>query len=216
MSERETHPDLLSRAELESQTAAALPAKEVYSLLDLNVVVDVALDLAAPIDLAVAANLNVVAPIDAAVGANILSFGSEAGALSSQTGTIDQQISGSAIAHAPQTSIIDQSNDTPDDGGTVVTPPPTDGTGDVASLLNGNLLNVNVDVDLDADLVAPVAGAVAANANVAAPIDAAVAANVVAIDSDATAITNQNVQITQHLNDVLAEATADQDSTVTQ
>ena len=44
--------------------------------------------------------------------------------------------------------------------------------------LSGNLLNVDVNLDADADIAAPINGAVAANANVAAPIDAAVAANV--------------------------------------
>ncbi|MGH9084553.1 MAG: peptidoglycan-binding protein, partial [Acidimicrobiales bacterium] len=66
-------PMRLSREDLEAEAGTALPAKEVLSLLDLNVDLDLGLDLAAPIDLAVAANANVVAPIDAAVSANILS-----------------------------------------------------------------------------------------------------------------------------------------------
>ena len=64
----------LTAEDLEAEQVLALPAKEVISLLDLNVDLDLALDLAAPIDLAVAANLNVAAPIDAAVSANVLSF----------------------------------------------------------------------------------------------------------------------------------------------
>ena len=40
---------------------------------------------------------------------------------------------------------------------------------DTGDLLKGDLLNVDVNVDLDADLAAPINGAVAANANVAAP-----------------------------------------------
>ena len=51
------------------------------SLLDVNADLDLALDIAAPIDAAVAANANVAAPIDAAVGANVLSFDSTAAAV---------------------------------------------------------------------------------------------------------------------------------------
>jgi hypothetical protein len=65
-------------------------------------------DVAAPIDLAIAANANVAAPIDAAVGANILSFGSESAALADQDAIISQEISGEAIATAPQDSTINQ------------------------------------------------------------------------------------------------------------
>lgn len=200
----------LSRAEVEAEHGAPLPAKEVVSLLDLNLDLDLALDLAAPIDLAVAANANVAAPIDAAVAANALSFGSSAGALADQDVLIDQRIAGQAIADAPQTSVIDQTDDT-------VTEPalpaeePT-----IGSFLDGDLLNVDVDVTLDADLTAPIAGAVAANANVAAPIDAAVAANVGSIASEATAIADQDALITQNLDGVIAHATADQDTTISQ
>lgn len=226
----------LSLDELAAEAATALPTKEVISLLDLNVDLDLGLDLAAPIDLAVAANANVAAPIDAAVGANILSTGSTAAALSDQGVLIDQTISGHAIATAPQDSAIDQSNDVIDDGTTdpgttdpgTTDPGTTDpGTGDTtdgdvtvptdpASILDGDLLNVDVNVALDADLAAPVAGAVAANANVAAPIDAAVSANVASVDSSATAISQQDAIITQHLDDVTARATADQQAEITQ
>jgi len=44
----------LSMDDLEGQSATALPTKEVMSLLDLNADIDLALDLAAPVDLAVA------------------------------------------------------------------------------------------------------------------------------------------------------------------
>ena len=74
----------LSAEELEAQGATALPDKEVVSILDLNADLDLAIDAAAPIDLAAAANANVAAPIDAAVGANVLSSGSTAQALSDQ------------------------------------------------------------------------------------------------------------------------------------
>ena len=82
-------------------------------------------------------------------------------------------------------------------------------------MLDGDLLNVDVNAALDADLAAPIAGAVAANANVAAPIDAAVAANVGSIGSEATAVADQDVVIQQNI-DGDAEATADQESDITQ
>src|SRR3990170_8585699 len=113
----------LTPEELEAEEVTALPDKEVASILDLQVDADIALDLAAPIDLAVAANANVAAPIDAAVGANILSVGSTAQALSDQGVMITQDIVGDSSAEANQVSDIDQANDTVDDG--------TDG-GDVA------------------------------------------------------------------------------------
>src|SRR4051794_17872347 len=91
----------LSPEELAAETGAALPDKEVISLLDLNADLDLALDAAAPIDLAVAANANVAAPIDAAVGANVLSVGSTAQALSDQGVMIDQGITGEAGGPPP-------------------------------------------------------------------------------------------------------------------
>jgi hypothetical protein len=206
--------DRLSRDEIEAEEVRALPAKEVFSpILDLTVDLDLALDLAAPIDLAVAANANVAAPIDAAVAANVLSAASTSAALASQGALIDQHISGEAIANAPQTAVLDQSNDVvdPGTGGTVIEPPTTVGDG-----LDGPLLNIDVHAVLDADLAAPIAGAVAANANVAAPIDAAVAANVGSIGSSATAVADQDALITQNLEGVVAEATAAQDVEITQ
>jgi hypothetical protein len=90
-------------------------------------------------------------------------------------------------------------------------------TGGVDSLLSGgSLLDANVDIDANANLTAPIAGAVAANANVAAPIDAAVAANIGSDNAVAQALAPQEVNITQHLDDVSADATADQDATVDQ
>src|SRR3954463_12286881 len=99
----------LSPEELAAETGAALPDKEVISLLDLNADLDIGLDAAAPIDLGVAANANVAAPIDASVGANVLSVGSTAQALADQGVVIDQGITGEAVANAPQVSAIDQS-----------------------------------------------------------------------------------------------------------
>ncbi|SDF09596.1 hypothetical protein SAMN05660662_1085 [Blastococcus aurantiacus] len=212
----------LSPEELAAETGAALPDKEVISLLDLNADLDIALDAAAPIDLAVAANANVAAPIDAAVGANVLSTGSTAQALSDQGVLIDQGITGEAVANAPQDSTIDQSDDTVGTSEPAPAPDATTGGTDVGAvptttggMLDGNLLNVDVDLAADLDLASPIAGAVAANANVAAPIDAAVAANVGSVDSAATAVAQQDAIITQDI-DANAEATADQQSTVTQ
>ena len=207
----------LSPEELAAETGAALPDKEVISLLDLNADIDLALDAAAPIDLAVAANANVAAPIDAAVGANVLSYGSTAQALADQGVIIDQGITGEAVANAPQDSTIDQSSAVPEPE---PAPAPVDGTAGgttetVGDPLSGNLLDVNVDLAADVDLAAPVAGAVAANANVAAPIDAAVAANIGSIGSEATAIAQQDAIITQDI-DANAEATAAQQSVITQ
>ncbi|HZO24582.1 MAG TPA: hypothetical protein VFH48_01150 [Chloroflexota bacterium] len=78
-----------------------------------------------------------------------------------------------------------------------------------------SLLDLNLDLALDADAAAPVGAAIAANANVAAPIDAAVAANIGSVDSTAIASADQDAEITQVLNGT-ATATADQDGTITQ
>jgi hypothetical protein len=201
----------LSQEELAAEGGTALPDKEVMSLLDLNADLNLALDVAAPVDLAVAANANAAAPIDAAVGANILSVGSQAGSLAHQNVAIDQGLSGSAVAHAPQQSAIDQSSSPTSTAPAPATAPaPTP-----ESALSGNLLNVDVNVAADAKLAAPIDGAVAANANVAAPIDGAVSANVGSVASQATAIADQQGAITQHL-DGAAQATADQTSQINQ
>ncbi|MFZ5870111.1 MAG: peptidoglycan-binding protein [Actinomycetota bacterium] len=209
----------LSDDELAAEAGTALPDKEVISLLDLNADLDLGLDAAAPIDLAVAANANVAAPIDAAVAANVLSVDSSAAALADQDAAITQGISGDATATAPQDSIIDQGEQTGTDAGTDAgTGTDTGATEDVTTgdPLSGDLLDVDVDLALDADIAAPINGAVAANANVAAPIDAAVAANVGSIGSEATAIADQDVVIDQQLDDVSADATAEQQSEINQ
>jgi len=209
----------LTPEELEAEEVTALPDKEVVSILDLQVDADIGLDLAAPIDLAVAANANVAAPIDAAVGANVLSAGSTAQALSDQGVMITQGIVGDASATATQVSDLDQSNDVFDAG--EPTPAPagtTDGavTGvESGDMLSGDVLNVDVNLAADLDVAAPIAGAVAANANVAAPIDAAAAANIGSIASSATAIADQDAIIDQSIEGD-ATATSDQDSELTQ
>ncbi len=201
----------MSAAELEAESGTALPDKEVMSLLDLNANLDLALDVAAPIDLAVGANANIAAPINASVGANVLSVGSTAGAEALQGSAVHQGVVGDATATSHQLSGIDQ-------GGHPVaaTPPPAVSTPapSSAGALDGNLLNVNVNLNGDLHLAAPIDGAVAANANVAAPIDASVSANVGSVGSDATAIAHQSSIIDQSITGN-ATATADQNSNIT-
>src|ERR1051326_1233454 len=115
------HDDKLSMDEIEDEGAVALPNKEVLSLLDVNANVDLGLDLAAPVDLAAAANLNVAAPIEAAASANLLSPDAQAVALAQQHGSIDHGISGSAEATAPQHAEITQ-NANSDGAGATTTP----------------------------------------------------------------------------------------------
>ena len=222
--EHEQNP--LTDDELEAEQATALPDKEVASVLDLNADLDLGIDAAAPIDLAVAANANVAAPIDAAASANILSFGSESQALADQGVMIDQGIVADASADSVQDSTIGQGNDAV--GGTEPAAGTTDSTlpgattpdvgalpVDPAAALDGDLLNVNVDLAADADIAAPINGAVAANANVAAPIDAAVAANIGSIDSQSYAVADQDAIISQHIEGG-ATASADQQSDLEQ
>src|SRR3954453_22753355 len=108
--------DRVSMDEVEGEGAVSLPNKEVLSLLDVNADVDLGLDLAAPVDLAAAANLNVAAPIEAAASANLLSPDATATAIAQQHGSIDQGISGTADATSTQDSSIaqDSSPDTAD------------------------------------------------------------------------------------------------------
>jgi hypothetical protein len=116
--------DELTPAELEAEDAQALPDREAMStldptsgldvalptspLLDLDVNVDAALDLAAPVNAAVAANANAALPIDAAVSANALSPGAESIASAQQTSVIGQSLDGTAIADSDQNSNIEQ------------------------------------------------------------------------------------------------------------
>jgi hypothetical protein len=121
------HPDDgLSLAELEAQCGTELPDREAFStipsdpstaLLDIMVDLDAALDLAAPINAALAANANVALPIDAAVSANVLSPGSISLADANQTSIIEQVLQGDATASSNQDSAIMQG----EEGGTAVT-----------------------------------------------------------------------------------------------
>ena len=86
---------------------------------------------------------------------------------------------------------------------------------DPTDALSGGLLNLDVDLALDADVAAPIDAAVAANANVAAPIDAAVSANVASPGAVSMASADQDSIIVQDLDGV-ATATAEQDATLEQ
>jgi len=230
----------VSRHELDAECGRALPTKEVISLLDLNVDVNVALDLAAPIDLAIAGNLNVAAPVDGSVTANVLSFDSAAQAMAKQQVALDQYLSGSAVADAPQNAGIDQTGvtggttdtggtttdtggtttdtggTTTDTGGTTTGTTDTGGTLDTSNLFSSGLLNINANVDLKAGLAAPIAGAVAVNGNVVAPIDASVSANVLSFDSSSVAVADQTAIVHQSLDGVTATANADQTAQINQ
>ena len=175
----------LTPEELAAEGGVALPDKEAMSLLDLNAQLDLALDLAAPIDAAIAANANVAAPINGSVSANILSFDSTSSAVADQDAMIAQELDATAEANADQHAVINQAEPVEDTAGE------TESVTDV----DDALLNLDVDLALDADIAAPVDAAVAANANVAAPIDAAVSANVGSIGSESDAISDQDVII---------------------
>ena len=223
----------VSMDEIEAEGAVALPNKEVLSLLDVNANADLGLDLAAPVDLAAAANLNVAAPIEAAATANVLSPDAVAIGDAHQQGTLDQTDSGSATAYAPQHAGVAQDSSggttggtaaggTAEAAGTAGTGTDTSGagtstTGGVDSLLNGgSLLDANVNIHANANLAAPIDGAVAANGNVAAPVDAAVGANVASPGAAAEALAPQDLAISQNLDHVSADATADQTANVSQ
>jgi hypothetical protein len=210
----------VSMDEVDAEDAVSLPNKEVMSLLDVNANVDLGLELAAPVDLAAAANLNVAAPIEASAAANVASPDAQAVSEAYQHGSIDQSITGDSTAVAPQHASVAQ--DSSNAFGSDQTPSPTAGepsgttVGGADSLLNGgSLLDANINVHADANLAAPVDGAVAAQANVAAPVDAAVAANVASPGAAAEALAPQQVDIHQSI-DGNTNATAEQDAEVTQ
>ena len=217
----------VSAEELAAEGATALPDKEVLSLLDLNADIDLALDAAAPIDLAIGANANIAAPIDAAASANVLSPDAVSAAQASQGALIHQGITGDATAHGIQDSTINQGASTTPDAGTAGTAAATPdagtsttlpSTGDVTQGTldsSGNLLDVNVNLDGNLDLAAPIDGAVAANVNAAAPIDAAVSANIGSPGAESVAVADQTALIDQSI-DGDASAVADQVSGIDQ
>jgi hypothetical protein len=203
--------DRVTPEELAAEGATALPDKEVLSLLDLNANLDLALDTAAPIDLAIGANANIAAPINAAVDANVLSPGAVSAAEATQAGAVHQGIVGDASATAMQDSQINQG--APAAGDT--TGAGTGGTTTPGSLDDGNLLNVNVNLNGDLHLASPIDGAVAANANAAAPINAAASANIGSPLSEAVGVAHQDVSIDQSI-DGNATAVGDQTSGIDQ
>ncbi|MCI0144216.1 peptidoglycan-binding protein [Arthrobacter bambusae] len=210
--EQELEP--LSAEELAAEGITALPAKEVASILDLNADLNLGIQAAAPIDLGVAANANVAAPIDASASANVLSAGSTAAGVAHQGALIDQGINADATANSTQDSSIGHT--APPAAAAPAPAAPAGGTvTDPTAAVNGNLLNVDVKLDANAGIAAPINGAVAANANVAAPINAGVAANIGAIDSNAVAAAQQDAVINQHI-DGAATATSNQHSTLQQ
>lgn len=142
---------------------------------------------------------NVIGTLDAATGNIVNSLGTVIGTLNPLTGQV-LDAAGSILGTVGD--ILDDVTD-------------TIGGIDTGDLFKGDLLNVDVNVDLDADLAAPINGAVAANANVAAPIDAAVSANILSDDSEATAIAQQTAIITQTITGA-ATATSDQISDINQ
>jgi len=98
----------LTAQELQDQEATDLPDREAMSLLDLNADINLALDLAAPIDAAVAANANAGIPVDGAVSANLLSLDSQSLANAGQTSVVQQALSGEATATGTQGAQVDQ------------------------------------------------------------------------------------------------------------
>jgi hypothetical protein len=192
----------ISPDELAAEGGTALPDKEVLSLLDLNADLNLALDTAAPIDLAVGANANVAAPIDAAVNANVLSPFAQSSADATQAAEMHQGIVGDAHATADQGSTIAQGDPTTGSGGDTT----GGGTTTTGDLSDGNLLNVNVNLDGNLHLASPIDGAVAANANAAAPIDASVSANIGSPDSTSVAEAHQEALIDQSIH---GDATAE-------
>ena len=98
----------LSAQEIEDQQATDLPDREAMSLLDLNADINLALDLAAPIDAAVAANANAAIPVDGAVSANLLSVDSQTMATAPQTSVVQQSLTGEATATGTQGATVEQ------------------------------------------------------------------------------------------------------------
>jgi len=98
----------LSTDELQNEQAAEMPNREAMTLLDLDANLDLALDLAAPIDAAIAANANVAVPLDASVAANVIGIGSTAASSADQDSIVAQTLNGVANATANQDATIDQ------------------------------------------------------------------------------------------------------------
>ena len=104
----------LTEDELQQEQASEMPDRENMSLLDLDANLDLALDLAAPIDAAVAANANVAVPVNASVGANVIGIGSTAYAAADQDSIIMQDMDATANATATKDAYIDQGDNMAD------------------------------------------------------------------------------------------------------
>jgi len=102
--------DALTEQELQGEQASEMPNREAMSLLDLDATLDLSLDIAAPIDAAVAANANVAVPLDASVAANVIGIGSKAASVADQDSIVSQTLNGVANATANQDALIDQSD----------------------------------------------------------------------------------------------------------
>jgi hypothetical protein len=98
----------LTQEEMAAEGASELPDRQAMSLLDVNANLDLALDLAAPVNAAVAANANAAVPIDAAVSANVLSPDAASLASADQDSLISQSLDGEATAISDQTAAVDQ------------------------------------------------------------------------------------------------------------
>src|SRR5689334_21138883 len=134
---------------------------------DLKEVIDLAIDDTAPIDLGEDANASLAAPLDADVGGNVLSEASRADALAEHVTASDQDVNADAIADSSQESTLDQVAGADNLGTTSDPMPDATTTPTVAGgVLDGGLLNVDVNLDGDVGIAAPINGAVAANANV--------------------------------------------------
>lgn len=91
----------------------------------------------------VAANANAALPVNASVSANVLSLGSSSAAVANQDAAIDQYLSGDAIANAPQTAVVDQSDGTDTDA------TGTDATTDGASVEEADLGTLDTEDSTD-------------------------------------------------------------------
>ena len=188
MSTDESAP--LTAEELAQEGVTALPDKEVISILDLAADVDLAIDGAAPIDLAVALNANVVAPIDAAVSTNILSDGSTSQALADQGVQVNQTIDADAVATGTQDSTIDQSDTV--EGGAA---PAEGGAGDQTMLAAGGEAGDSAD-SLASAASEPVDGSVVVDStgNIIGTLDSATG-NVVGSDGDILGTLNETTGV---------------------
>jgi hypothetical protein len=111
---RQPKQEEMTQAELQQEQASEMPDRENMSLLDLDANLDLALDLAAPIDAAVAANANVAVPLNASVAANVIGIGSTAYSAAGQDSIVMQDMDAEANATATQTATIDQGDDMSD------------------------------------------------------------------------------------------------------